>query len=479
MYGIHLDKSSSLSATRQLCQQLRLLIESGQLAAGTRLLPTRVLAKEWGIARNVVVEVYEQLTAEGYLDCRVGSGTYVAAGIRTHSGIQPDLPPTEAPVPQKEAVSGPEVIDFATGIPDLASFPGTIWAKYLREAAETLAVAESGYGDIRGFRTLRCAIRDFLFRAKGIRCTTEQILIVSGASEGIFLTALSLSPGFHSLYLEDPTISFARDIFRKMNYNLVPVEVDQQGMNLGLLSRFAPGHLVLLTPSHQFPSGSLLSIQRRQQAIRMAEEADSFILEDDYDSEFRLKGIPVPPMQTLSPSRVIYVGTFSKTLSPSLRIGFLIVPPHLMDRIAGTKEELNMYTPLVLQKALARFIVDGQLERHIHTMKKLYKKRRALLKERLFALFGNEISILGDDAGMHLQVCFRSDCYARLPWKNTDSYGFRLELASDYSIAETTEKPGGIILGYGNLTAGEIVEGVARIHTFVSESGLSSAQTPQ
>nr|BCJ78222.1 gntR family transcriptional regulator [Niallia circulans] len=470
MYGIYLDKNSDLSAIRQLCRQLRSLIENGRLAAGTRLLPTRVLAKEWGIARNVVIEVYEQLTAEGYLEGRVGSGTYVAAGIRPSSRTEEESPPTEVSEPAEKAGFRPETIDFATGIPDQASFPAALWAKYLKEAAETDLLPDSGYGEVRGDRTLRSAIRDYLFRSKGIRCSAEQIFVVSGASEGLFLTALTLSPEFHSIYLEDPTVSFAPDIFRKMNYKLAPVEVDPHGMNMGLLSGFAPGHLVLLTPSHQFPSGSLLSIQRRQQAIRMAEDAGTFILEDDYDSEFRLKGIPVPPLHTLSPDRVIYVGTFSKTLSPGLRIGFLIVPPALADTFGSAKQDLNMYTPLVLQKALARFIADGQLERHIHKMKKLYKRRRNLLKEKLFELFGNEISIPGDETGMHLQVLFRSGAAAHLPWNDTASHGFRLELASDYSLTDQT-KPGGIVLGYGNLTTGQISEGVDRIYQFVSSHG--------
>jgi GntR family transcriptional regulator/MocR family aminotransferase len=469
MYGIYIDHDSTLSVTRQLCQQLRIMIESGQLTAGIRLLPTRVLAKEWGIARNVVIEVYEQLTAEGYLDCRVGSGTYVAEGIIPASRALSNLSSME--VLDKHVADTRDIIDFATGVPDLELFPRTLWAKYLRDAAETVADEEAGYGDIQGEQNLRSAISDFLFRAKGIRCSAKRIIIVSGASEGIFLIAISLSSQFHSLYIEDPTIDFTRDIFQMMNYELVPVEVDPNGMNIDPLPQFAPGHLVLLTPSHQFPSGSLLSIQRRQKAIRMAEEADSFIIEDDYDSEFRLKGIPVPALQTLSPSRVIYVGTFSKTLSPKLRIGFLIIPPSLVDTIAAMKAKLNIYTPLIIQKALRQFILDGQLDRHIHKMKNVYKKRRNLLKDRLHHIFGKEISILGDDAGMHLMVHFHSKQYALLPWKDTSSYGFLIDHSDDYKI---TDRPyqAGIVLGYGNLSAEKIEEGVRRIHKFVSSNGI-------
>lgn len=472
MYGIYIDRSSSLPVTRQLCNQLRERIESGQLAAGTKLLPTRVLAKDWGIARNVVIEVYEQLTAEGYLDCRVGSGTYVA------DGIIPSAAATVHPVPAKmnPSIISPEppdrtLIDFATGIPDLNRFPGKIWAKYLKEAAES-SPHEYNYGDVKGSLSLRLALRDYLFRSKGISCSADQLIIVSGASEGFLLLAKALSAQFDSIYLEDPTIDIARDIFRMMNYSLIPVQVDSNGMQVNAIRTFLPGHLLLLTPSHQFPSGSLMPIQRRHQAIRMAEEADAYVIEDDYDSEFRLKGIPVPPLQILSPSRVIYVGTFSKTLSPSLRIGFLIAPPKLMDAITLAKDSLNLHTPAVIQTALAAFIRDGQLERHIHTMKKLYKKRRNLLTERLVQAFGDEISITGDEAGMHLQVLFHTQKHADLPWNDTSAYGFRVERSEDYRIGDGSSESG-IVLGYGNLASDQITEGVSRMHRFVSAFGES------
>lgn len=474
MYGIYIDQKSPLSVTRQLCQQLREIMESGQLPAGTRLFPTRLLAKEWGIARNVVIEVYEQLTAEGYLDGRTGSGTYVAEGINPSPRPQMNADSTELVSRGLQNTSHQDIIDFATGVPDLELFPGKLWGKYLKDAAETASGERYDYGDVYGDEGLRSAICDFLFRAKGIQCSVEQIMIVSGASEGFFLLAKSLSPNFHSLYIEDPTIDFTRDIFQMMNYNLVPIEVDSNGMNVDSLTRFEPGHLALLTPSHQFPTGSLLPIQRRHKAIRLAEEAGSYIIEDDYDSEFRLRGIPVPPLQTLSPSRVIYVGTFSKTLLPSLRIGFLIIPPSLTGRIAETKDKLNLHTPFIIQNALRQFILDGQLERHIHTMKKVYKKRRNLLIDRLINAFGQEISILGDDAGMHLQVHFNQVRSCELSWSDTLSFGFRVESTYDYNLTDRKNQ-GNIVLGYGNLSTEEIEEGVNRIQKFVSSNGISPA----
>lgn len=475
MYGIYINRESKLPVTRQICQQLRRIIESGQLTAGTRLLPTRVLAKEWGIARNVVIEVYEQLTAEGYLEGRIGSGTYVAEGILPSPNPR-TAPPSSTQAIQSQITTGHEhVIDFATGVPDQNMFPRHIWAKYLKEAAETSEYEDPEYGHIKGESALRSAICDYVFRAKGIQCSPEQIVIVSGATEGFSLIARSLSSRFHSIYIEDPTIDITRDIFQTMNYNLIPVEVDHSGMRVDTLGSITPGHLVLLTPSHQFPTGSVLSIQRRHQVIRMLEEADSFAIEDDYDSEFRLRGIPVPPLQTLSPSRVIYVGTFSKTLSPSLRIGFMIIPPSLTDIIAEMKDKLNLHTPYIIQKALSQYMLDGHLERHIHTMKKMYKKRRNALTERLQHLFGQDITILGDDAGMHLQIIFHPEPYALLPWNDTASYGFRVEPVSNYWISSSSPlRSTGIVLGYGNLSLEEIEEGLRRLYLFASSCRTST-----
>lgn len=474
MYGIILDRQSTQSATRQICDQLRVMIQSGQLEAGTRLLPTRVLAKEWGIARNIVIEVYEQLTAEGYLEGRIGSGTYVTEGIFSSvCTFANDSTSNKAEIKDSQAHPFPpsDFIHFATGIPDQALFPRSAWARALKTAAESADAEHSGFGDIRGDLSLRSAIRDYIFRAKGIRCSVDQIFIVSGTTEGISLLAQSFASRYHSVYLENPTIGFTRDIFQLQRYQIVPVEVDQNGMDLDRMTRFESGHLVLVTPSHQFPSGSLLSIKRRQKAIRMAEEADTYLIEDDYDSEFRLRGLSVPPLHTLSPARVIYAGTFSKTLAPTLRLGFLVVPSHLTELIADMKEKLNLYTPHVLQKALSHFIDSGQLERHILAMKKVYKKRRNCLKERLRDAFGTDIALRGDEAGLHLFVQFKEPRLGRLPWKDTSKFGFLVETTEEYRLSLSPafpSGPAGLVLGYGNLTDKQIEEGVRRIRRFVT-----------
>lgn len=469
MYGISIDARSGLSSTRQLCDQLRGKIESGELPAGTKLPPTRGLSKEWGIARNIVIEVYEQLTAEGYLDGRVGSGTYVAEGAYSLAR-QPASSADTLPSTGERSVDpvGADVVDFSTGIPDLRLFPRKIWAKTMRAVVEEASPELFGYGDIQGDPSLRAVLCDYLYKMKGIHCPVERMVIVSGSSEGFLLAAKSLSPNYRSVYVEDPTIEMTREIFRQMNYSTIPVEVDEHGMNLDALRNFEPGHLALLTPSHQFPTGSLLSIQRRQKAVRMAAEAGTYLIEDDYDGEFRLKGIPVPSLYSLDPARVLYVGTFSKTLSPGLRIGFVIVPPDLLEAVIATKNELHLRTPLLMQRALSRFIADGHLARHVYEMKKAYKKRRTVLIERMKFYFKDDIRIAGDHSGMHLHVEFLPESYRNLPWDEAIRFGFRADTIEGYRMERRADTGSSIVLGYGSLDEKGIERGAGRLRDFVS-----------
>jgi len=463
--GIRFESSHRLSLTRQLCAQLRRQIESGQLQEGFRLPPTRKMAAELSISRNVVMESYEQLMAEGYLISRVGAGTFVAGGIKENAN--------RIAVGNEKPVSGQDdvredVVDFIAGAPDLALFPRKKWGKYLQQAVIDGDPALFDYGDIRGDIELREAIVDYLFRMKGIQCRSEQIIIVSGSAEGFLLLSKALSADFHSLYIEEPTVDFIRDIFKHMNYRLIPVPVDRHGMDVESMDQWELGHLVLVTPSHQFPTGSVLSIQRRQRIIEMAERAGNYIMEDDYDSEFRFKGIPIPPLQTLAPSRVIHVGTFSKTLSPGMRIGYLVIPNQLVETVAAMKEQLHLHTPPILQRALARFIRDGHLDRHIYRMKAIYKQKRAYLVDQLHESFGEELTVHGDEAGMHVQVEFMKCGAMEVPWKDAIHYGVNVHSFGAYSLLPDMH-PGKLVFGYGHLRLDEIRLGIQRLKQFMAE----------
>ncbi|MGG6311940.1 PLP-dependent aminotransferase family protein [Paenibacillus macerans] len=361
-----------------------------------------------------------------------------------------------------------DIIDFEIGTPDLRMFPRQAWAKYLKAAAENMPAGSYDYGDIRGEEALRAEISAYLHRTRGMRCHPGQIMIVSGSSEGFALIAQTLRDQFDGIYLEDPTIEFTQHIFRGHRYRVTPVAVDDSGMKLHELASWDRGHLMLLTPSHQFPGGGILPIQRRQHAVRLAEEAGSYLIEDDYDGDFRLKGVPVPPLQTLSPDRVIYVGTFSKTLAPGLRLGFLVLPRHLVRPVADLREALNFRSPSVPQIALALLMRDGRLDRHIHKMKNVYRGRRNLLIEALKRHFGDRAVIQGDEAGMHLQVEF-AGVPAGIDWSNAPAYGVRVYGVEDYCLIKENYTRH-VLLGYGNLPEEIIEPGIARLRRFVEET---------
>jgi GntR family transcriptional regulator/MocR family aminotransferase len=292
-------------------------------------------------------------------------------------------------------------------------------------------------------------------------------MIVSGSTEGFALIAKALRPDYPSIYPEDPTIEFTQNIFRQSGYRITPVEVDESGMKLHEIACLQDGHLMLLTPSHHFPSGSILSIQRRQHAVRLAEQSDSYIIEDDYDGDFRLKGVPIPPLYTLNPDRVLYVGTFSKTLAPGLRIGFLVLPRRLVGRFATLREELNFRSPSIPQIALAGFIRDGRLDRRIHKMKAIYRNRRNLLIEALKRHFGDRAVIRGDEAGMHVQVEFPKGPYD-VDWQRSVEYGVKIYRVEDYCLVKGSHSHQ-ILLGYGNIREEDIKTGIGRLSRFVHD----------
>lgn len=482
MFGITIDRSSDRPVTAQLCDRIRRLIETGEMSRGTRLPSTRHLAKELGIARNVAIEAYEQLIAEGYLVGRVGSGTFVAEGISPAAGLRSAGAPGSGarPRPAGPAAGGnpgggagrDDAIRFATGVPDLERFPVRRWARYLKEAAESCV---HDYGDVRGEEALRAEIAAFLFRSRGLRVDPDRVMVTDGSSEGFDLIARALRPRFDSVCLEDPTIEITSHLFGQAGYRIKPVPVDESGMRVHEIGALPAGRLMVLTPSHQYPTGGILPIQRRLHAVRLAGEAGSYIVEDDYDGDFRLKGVPIPPLCSLEPERVIYAGTFSKTLAPGLRLGFLVLPAGLAGRFAEFREKANRRTPVAPQLALARFIRDGHLERHIYRMRTVYRNRRALLIEALHRHFGGRAVIRGDEAGMHVLVEFPFLTEAP-DWARAAEYGVIVEPVEDYCMLRGC-RTRQIVLGYGNIRERDIEPGIGRLSRFLRERARSGAPT--
>jgi GntR family transcriptional regulator / MocR family aminotransferase len=456
---IPLDDSSALSLQQQLYTRLRDDILARRLRPGERLPPSRSLAGQLAVSRTTVVLVYDQLLAEGYAEARQGSGTFVSRQIPDEALIASRwphlLPPDHTPARSSRAQSGsaasdtphhdrsenalpesssrlsvwgarmaevhhqvwggdgrvaerygPLPFDFRPGRPDWDTFPRRVWgrltARQVRERSEQLA----SYGDPAGYRPLREAVAAHLGQTRGVRCTAEQVVVVNGSQQGAdLLVRLFLDPGDHAA-LEDPGYAGAALTLRAHGTTVRPVPVDDDGLDVAALpppeDPIAP-RLVYVTPSHQFPTGATLSLPRRLRLLEWAARRGALIVEDDYDSDFRYSGRPLESLQGLDMHGVVaYVGSFSKALFPPLRVGFVVLPPHLVEPFVAAKWLADRQTATLDQQVLSDFIGEGHFERHLRRMRRLYQGRRDTLLQALRTHFGDELTPGGDGAGLHL-----------------------------------------------------------------------------
>jgi GntR family transcriptional regulator/MocR family aminotransferase len=457
IFGLEIQKDSPQSFANQLTNQLREAILNGRLQSGTQLPPTRLLAKEIAVARNVVIQAYEQLLAEGYLESRVGSGTYISQ-LTLDDYRRPEIKSPPA-LTYKTPLQKREPIDFNPGCPDLSLFPRQIWGKILKEICQETSSDLWNYGTVEGEESLRRAVAGYLYRTKGLQCSFEQIIITSGIAQGADLTAhLFFKPGC-AIVEEDPCDCFTRHIFRHNGYRIIPVPVDQDGLCTDALPNNTDINLIYLVPSHQFPIGSILPIRRRLDLIAYARRQGAYIIEDDYDSEFRFDGEPIQPLQKLAPDHVIYMGTFSKTFSPGIRLGFMLVPEKLVEPIRRLKEQFNMLTPALIQLAMARFIESKAYDRHIFKMKKVYETKRKLLMTLLQEAFGKDVRISGANAGLHLLLEFKGRDISPTDLEHLKSEGIIVDRVEEYTLREGDHR-NQLVLGYGGLSNEEITRGV-------------------
>jgi GntR family transcriptional regulator / MocR family aminotransferase len=462
---ITVDRAQKMPIIRQVYDQIRLGIVRGDLRAGEQLPSTRELARDLRVSRIVIVEVYDQLLAEGYIESRQGSGTYVAQGAYL------EVVPTERlPRVHPSVDTGKEnrsIIDFRAGLPALDLFPRKLWGQLVSRVCAEASPSVFGYDHPEGCVDLRIALARYLAKTRRVRCQPDQLVITSGAAQAFSLVArLLLSPG-DEVIIEDPVTYDVRRIFSAAGATLFPIPVDEDGMQPDLLPVEKQPAFVFVTPSHQFPLGGLLPIQRRIQLIQFARAAGCYLVEDDYDSEFRYSGTPVSSLQELEPERVIYVGTLSKILSPALRLGYIVVPPPLIEPCRQLKQLTDLHSPVLEQLALAYFIEEGHLERHIMKMKKIYRKRRQALIAALEAHYPRQIQIYGDVAGLHLVAGFGGRVLTEQAFADWEEAGVRLYPVEQHAIRKG-EHRSKVILGYGNLTPDEIEEGVRKIKTVLS-----------
>ncbi|WP_400245390.1 PLP-dependent aminotransferase family protein [Niallia sp. JL1B1071] len=453
MIFITIDRSQSISLTQQIYDQLRNGILDKQLKEGEKLLSSRELASSIGVSRNIVLEAYERLIAEGYLEVRPKAGTFVAEGTSL-SFIERKK---KKDLSKKNSESIKAFIDFKAGNPAIDYFPRKKWAQLSKEICLHSSEEVFGYGEASGAAELRDVLVDYLKRVRGVQCRAEQIFITSGATQGLKLITEMLGKDNNSIAVEDPVTDEMRNIFTFSKAEIIPVPVDENGIDPNGLPQTAPSFIFVI-PSHQFPLGGILSIQRRLQLIEYAQKMNCYIVEDDYDSEFTYEGAPVPSIQGIAPNHVIYVGTFSKILSPGLRIGYVILPEELVDSFEKIKWFSDRHTSSLEQLVLARFIKEGYLDRHVRKMKKIYKEKRERLVTAIQQNF-QHATIIGKSAGMHLVVDIPGiDFQPALIHKIQES-GVKVYPIEQYSLEKGKHKER-IVMGYGGLSLEEIEAGV-------------------
>lgn len=423
--GLVLDRKSDAPLHAQLAHALRTAILTGQTPAGTRLPATRNLAAELGIGRNTVADAYDQLIAEGYLEARVGSGTrvasiapdaFLATGASTDD-VDPAPPPPLSkrgtalatairPVPPPPGKFG---YAFQPGIPAFDAFPYASWSRLAARAAKNMqAVGDYSYPE--GQPGLRAAIAAHVKLARGVVCEPDQIIVTAGAQAGLDLAArLLLDPGDNA-WIEDPGYGGARGGLIGAGANLVPVPVDEEGMDIAAARKMRKRpRLIYVTPSHQFPLGVTMSLSRRLDLLELADDADAWVIEDDYDSEYRYQGRPLSSLQGLDGGRrVLYVGTFSKTFFPSLRIGYLIVPRAHAQSFRDAIRNTGHSAPGLPQLALTAFLEGGHYEAHARRMRKLYDSRRLALVSALEDIASKTLIPQVREAGMQMPALLRT-----------------------------------------------------------------------
>jgi GntR family transcriptional regulator/MocR family aminotransferase len=481
--------------SQQLYRGLRRAILDGLLPPEGRLPSSRQLARDLGLSRNVVVEAFQQLGSEGYLDARTGSGTYVSKSL-PDSLLAPFKAKAPWPVPSKQPAlsalarrvldlsplpppgtpaASPLRFDFQYGLPALADFPHGEWSRIVSRRARTITLSTLRYGRILGYGPLRKEVAAFASRSRGVAATPEQVLIMSGVQQALDLVArLAIEPG-DRVVIEEPCYQAARQAFQAAGARLVPVPVDDRGLDTTRLPSEEKVKLAYVTPSHQFPLGGILPLQRRLELLRWAERKECFILEDDYDSEYQYEGRPVEAMQGLDRAgRVLYVGTFSKVLFPSLRIGYLIAPESLVPAIAAVKFLADGPSPTFEQAVLADFLSEGHFERHLRRTRERNQARRAALMDALTNELGESIQIEGASAGVHLVVW--------LPRVSPGRLGAVLSLAAArglgiYSVEPYYFRPptrAGLLLGYASLREKDIRQAVTLLAEVLREAATSS-----
>lgn len=471
-FNLHLRRRSGTPLQAQLADQLREAIRAGRLEAGNRIPSSRRLAEVLRLDRNLVVIAFETLLSEGYLVARRGSGTFVTSErlsaetpVRHTSRGSHRWAKNAGLALQPESPAPEGTITFALGRPSVTELDSAAWRGVWRHVATVAPLGD--YADAQGSLELRVAVAQYLGRARSVRCDASDVIITSGTTQAAHLIAQATLRSGDAVAFEEPGYRWVRQIFQSYTERMLAVPVDDDGLTVERLptGKAAP-LLVYCTPSHQYPLGSRLSIPRRLALLEWARSEDALILEDDYDGEFRFETTPLPALAALGRDCTVYLGTFSKTMDPSLRVGFLVAPPVLRDHLIECKARSDAHTSLPVQVALARFIGDGHFERHIRRMRRVYASKRQALLESLEPI--RQIAPLkGLEAGLHAHLELPPTMPAERVAARAKAYGVTVGTLEPYFHDQPVVN--GLLLGYGGLSLEDIRVGAATLARVILE----------
>ena len=444
---VALDRSGRRGLSAQLQQQLRSAIQQGRLPAETVLPPTRTLARDLGIARSVVVAAYEHLATDGYLSGRQGSGTQVMP-----------IAPTSVRALSATAVPVADV-RLLGGLPDPALFPRTEWLRHYRAALNEVPNHQLGYPGPLGALQLREALTNYVARVRGVATTPNRLLITSGITQAMVLTVRALrAHGVDTIAVEDPCFGLHRQAIVNAGLRVVPIPVDDDGLDVAKLVAHNV-RAVLVAPAHSYPTGTVLSAERRTALVKWAHDNDGLIIEDDYDAEFRYDRAPIGALQGLAPQRVAYAGCASKTLTPALRLGWLTVPDWLVDKVLGQKLLDDMGNTLLEQLTLARFVESGGFARHLRRVRPVYRRRRDTALATVATYLPDAIPT-GVAAGLHMYLRLPSACDEVKLVDAARDRGVLVEGAG-WNWSAPSEAPPALVIGYGAIAEPAIRNGLA------------------
>ncbi len=480
---VRLDRAAAEPLHRQLYRQIRDELRSGNFSRSSSRLPSsRALAAELGVSRITVNLAFSELEAEGYLIAKTGSGTFVAdplpeaflsadhANLSSPQAQETHLSDRVNQIPDQRVgqefdlgatAAAPGVL-LQSGIPAVDEFPIAVWERLRAQILAKKGANLLRYGSNRGDADLRKAVAAYLCDFRGAHCHPDQILIVAGMQQAMLISAMAvLDPGDRA-WIEDPGFHQARRVLALAGATIVPRPVDGEGIVIHGASKRSAPRIIYVTPSHQFPLGVTMSLKRRKALLEFAQTHAAYILEDDYNAEFRFTGPPLPCLQGLDRSgRVIYAGTMSKILYPSLRLGYLLVPAPLADAVAKLRAVMDQHSPTIDQATLARFIAEGFYLSHVRRMRKIYSERREVFREQFDKLLGDRFILEIADAGLHALAWFRSKEDVPLIQRVEPGLGVRISFLSFFCI--DAKPPPALLLGFAAWSPAQIREGLARL----------------